>query len=165
MDEDDFDLNDNSEQDYSNSTASKIRRRLEKRPAQRNEEDFEDDDELFSERQDDARERDSSRAQSKKHQQHSSGFTSASRYYQQGQKGRGTGSGAETRRAPVEEEDADEDDMEGRGPTFRAVCQTLTWTCPFQPFIQRGSTAESWRKKQDTDIQIFGVYDVYFTAF
>ncbi|KAG0290685.1 hypothetical protein BGZ96_005839 [Linnemannia gamsii] len=119
MDEDDFELNNNSGQDYGNSNSSKIRRRLEKRPAQRIEDDFEDDDELFSEMRDDARERDSSRAQGKKHQQLSSGFTSASKHYQQGRKGRGTGSGAETRRAPVEEEDADDDDVEDRGPTFR----------------------------------------------
>lgn len=129
MDEDDFDLNNGSDQGYSNNNSSKGRRRLEKRPARQTEDDFEDDDELFSEMRDDARERGSSRAQSKKQQQQSNGFTSASNHYQQGQKGKGTGSGAEMRRAPVEE-DADEDDVEDRGPTFRTVRQTLAWTCP-----------------------------------
>ncbi|KAF9927064.1 hypothetical protein FBU30_003526 [Linnemannia zychae] len=81
------------------------------------EDDFEEEDELFSEALDDGRDKGSN----KKQHQHS-GFTLASKHLQQRAKrsGEGSGSGAKTRRAPVEEEeDAGQDDTEDRGPTFR----------------------------------------------
>ncbi|KAF9910780.1 hypothetical protein EC991_005497 [Linnemannia zychae] len=116
MDDDDFDLNSEGSQGYSNNNnrgSVNSRRQVERRPARQDEDDLEDeDDELFS-----SLHRDKDRAQ---YSNNRSGFTSASKHLQQqGQNERGKGTGAEARRAPVEEEDAGQDDEEDRGPTFR----------------------------------------------
>ncbi|KAF8929660.1 hypothetical protein BGZ47_000939 [Haplosporangium gracile] len=106
MDLDDFDNSDGDRgyRNNNNSETSKSRRQLEKRPARRVEDDF-DDDELFAEMRIDARDKEQRRTQ-------------AQARSKKQPKGSG-GPGAETRRARVEEEeDADEDDEE-RGPTFR----------------------------------------------
>ncbi|KAF9130353.1 hypothetical protein BGW39_003147 [Mortierella sp. 14UC] len=117
MDDDDFDVNSDGSQGYSNNNnrwSVKSRRQVEKRPTRRDEDDLEDDDdELFN-----SLRRDKDRAQNSNNNK--SGFTSASKHLQhQGQNERGKGTGAEARRAPVEEEDAGQDDEEDRGPTFR----------------------------------------------
>ncbi|KAK3843644.1 MAG: hypothetical protein J3R72DRAFT_507116 [Linnemannia gamsii] len=130
--DDDFEMNSDGSQGYNNNNnrgSSKSRRQVEKRPAHRNEEDFEEDDEdeLFG---------GLPRDKDKGHNKSSSGFTSAaSKHLQQGQqKERSRGTGVEARRAPVEEEDAGQDDEEDRGPTFRT--ETLygvfkeVWTEP-----------------------------------
>ncbi|KAF9544877.1 hypothetical protein EC957_011607 [Mortierella hygrophila] len=119
MDEDDFDRNSDGDRGYRNNSNEKSRRQLEKRPARRVEDDF-DDDELFAEMRTDAGDKERRRTQA------------------QGQskkpyKGTG-GSGAEARRARMEEEDDMDEDDEERGPTFRL--ETLhgvfkdVWTDP-----------------------------------
>jgi len=111
MDEDDFNVNSDGDQSY-NIETTRSRRQWEKRPVRLIEDDFEDED-AFGDMVDDSR-GDRATSQNKKS---SSGFSSASRHLQQQ---RQKGSGAEARRAPVDE-DADQDDVEDRGPTFRTV--------------------------------------------
>ncbi|KAG0281456.1 hypothetical protein BGZ95_003491 [Linnemannia exigua] len=124
MDDDDFEMNSDGGQGYNNNNSrgsAKSRQQVEKRPAQRNEEDFEDgdDDESFG-----GLPRDKDKGLSNK----SSGFTSAASKHLQKERSKGTG--AEVRRAPVEEEDAGQDDEEDRGPTFRTR-EALEMSCEF----------------------------------
>ncbi|KAF9088336.1 hypothetical protein BGX29_012209 [Mortierella sp. GBA35] len=121
--DDDFDLNySDGDQGYNETEPS--RGRWEKRPARAMEDDFEDD-----EMQSDGR--NSSHAQK---QSSTTGFSSASKHLQKGRSTAGSGTGAEPRRAPVEDDGGDHDDVEDRGPTFRT--ETLhgvfkdVWTDP-----------------------------------
>ncbi|KAK3838540.1 MAG: hypothetical protein JOS17DRAFT_730445 [Linnemannia elongata] len=119
MDEDDFDRNSDRDRGYRNNNNERSRRQLEKRPARRVEDDF-DDDELFAEMRTDARDKEQRRTQAQGQSKKPHKGTS--------------GSGAETRRARVEEEDEVDEDEEERGPTFRL--ETLhgvfkeVWTDP-----------------------------------
>ncbi|KAG0071005.1 hypothetical protein BGZ89_011890 [Linnemannia elongata] len=119
MDEDDFDRNSDGDRGYRSNNNEKSRRQLEKRPARRVEDDF-DDDELFAEMRTDARDKAQRRTQVQ-------GLSKKTH------KGTG-GSGAEARRVRVEEEDDEDEDEEERGPTFRL--ETLhgvfkeVWTDP-----------------------------------
>lgn len=110
MDEDDFDRNSDRDRGYRNNNNERSRRQLEKRPARRVEDDF-DDDELFAEMRTDARDKEQRRTQAQGQSKKPHKGTS--------------GSGAETRRARVEEEDEVDEDEEERGPTFRLVCPNI----------------------------------------